>query len=163
MQSVDKKIYLSLGSNVGERAGHIARAMAALNEAGVRVLRQSSLYRTAPVDFAAQSWFLNCVVEAETGLMPRQLLRIIRQIERALGSRKLVRRGPRTMDIDILLCGAARIATPELEIPHPRMAGRRFVLVPLAELAPALHHPALHGTVAGLLATCPDRSAVKKL
>jgi 2-amino-4-hydroxy-6-hydroxymethyldihydropteridine diphosphokinase len=158
-----KTIYLSLGSNVGERAAHIARAIAALRDAGVRVLRQSSLYRTEPVDFAAQSWFLNCAVEAETGLMPRQLLRAIRQIERALGSRKLVRRGPRSIDIDILFYGSTRIATPELEIPHPRMAERRFVLVPLAEIAPALRHPMLQESVAELLATCPDRSAVQKL
>lgn len=158
-----KTIHLSLGSNVGERAEHLARAIAALNDAGVRVVRQSSLYRTEPVDFAAQSWFLNCAIEAETNLMPRQLLRALRQIERALGSRKLVRRGPRTIDIDILLYGATRIMTPDLEIPHPRMAERRFVLVPLAELAPALHHPILHSTVAELLATCPDHSGVKKL
>jgi 2-amino-4-hydroxy-6-hydroxymethyldihydropteridine diphosphokinase len=158
-----KNIYLSLGSNVGERAEHIARAIAALGDAGVRVVRQSSLYRTEPVDFAVQSWFLNCAVEAETELMPRQLLRVTQQIERALGRRKLVRRGPRTIDIDILLFGSTRITTPELEIPHPRMADRRFVLVPLAELAPALHHPTLHSTIAELLAICPDRSAVQKL
>jgi len=159
----DKTTYLSLGSNVGERAEHIARAVAALGDAGVRVLRQSSLYRTEPVDFAVQSWFLNCVVEAETDLMPRRLLRAIRQVERALGSRKLVRRGPRTVDIDILLYGTTRIATPELEIPHPRMAERRFVLVPLAEIAPTLRHPVLQRSVVELLADCPDRSAVKKL
>jgi 2-amino-4-hydroxy-6-hydroxymethyldihydropteridine diphosphokinase len=160
---VDKKVFLSLGSNVGERAGHIARAIAALGNAGVRVLRQSSLYRTEPVDFAVQAWFLNCVVEAETDLMPRQLLRVTQQIEQDIGRKKLVRRGPRAIDIDILLYGAARIATPELEIPHPRMAERRFVLVPLAELAPALHHPTLHRTVVELLAICPDRSAVTRL
>lgn len=163
MKSADKKAFLSLGSNVGERAEHIARAIAALNDAGVRVVRQSSLYRTEPVDFEVQSWFLNCAVEAETELMPRQLLRVTRQIERGLGSRKLVRRGPRTIDIDILLYGTARIATPELEIPHPRMAERRFVLVPLVEIAPTLHHPTLRRTIAELLANCPDRSAVTKL
>lgn len=148
---------------MGERAEHIARAVAALSDADVRVLRQSSLYRTEPLDFAVQSWFLNCAVEAETNLMPHQLLRVLRQIERTLGRRKLVRRGPRAIDIDILLYGSTRISTPELEIPHPRMAERRFVLVPLAEIAPSLHHPTLRNTIAELLATCPDRSAVKKL
>jgi 2-amino-4-hydroxy-6-hydroxymethyldihydropteridine diphosphokinase len=163
VKSADKKIFLSLGSNVGQRAEHIARAIAALSDAAVRVLRQSALYRTEPVDFTSQPWFLNCVVEAETELMPRQLLRVTQQIERALGRRKLVRRGPRAIDIDILLYGTARIATPELEIPHPRLADRRFVLVPLAELAPALRHPVLQRTIVELLADCLDRSAVKKL
>jgi len=162
VKSADKLIYLSLGSNLGERAEHIARAVAALGDAGVRVLRQSALYRTEPVDFTAQPWFLNCVLEAETALLPRQLLRATQQVERALGRRKLVRRGPRAVDIDILLYGAARVATPELEIPHPRMAERRFVLVPLAEIAPALRHPLLQKSVAELLADCPDRSAVQK-
>ncbi len=155
-----RTIYLSLGSNVGERAEHISRAIAALDAAGVRVLRQSSLYRTEPVDFEVQSWFLNCVVEAETELMPRQLLHATQQIERALGSRKLVRRGPRAIDVDILLYAASRISAPDLEIPHPRMADRRFVLVPLAELAPSLRHPVLQKSVAELLADCPDRSSV---
>ena len=159
----NRTIYLSLGSNVGERAEQIARAIAALGQAGVRVVRQSSLYRTEPVDFEAQSWFLNCVVEAETELMPRQLLRAVRQVEQQLGRRKLVRRGPRAIDVDILLYGASRITAPDLEIPHPRMAERRFVLAPLAEIAPTLRHPALKKTVAELLAECPDRAAVVRM
>ncbi|MGH9793813.1 MAG: 2-amino-4-hydroxy-6-hydroxymethyldihydropteridine diphosphokinase [Candidatus Acidiferrales bacterium] len=159
----NRTAYLSLGSNVGERAEQIARAIAALGEAGVRVVRQSSLYRTEPVDFEVQSWFLNCVVEAETGLMPRQLLRAVRQVEQQLGRRKLVRRGPRAIDVDILLYGASRITAPDLEIPHPRMAERRFVLAPLAEIAPSLRHPALKKTVAELLAECPDRAAVVRM
>lgn len=159
----NRAAYLSLGSNVGERAEQIARAIAALNEAGVRVVRQSSLYRTEPVDFEVQSWFLNCVVVAETELMPRQLLRAVRQVEQELGRRKLVRRGPRAIDIDILLYGANRITAPDLEIPHPRMAERRFVLAPLAEIAPTLRHPALKKTVVELLAECRDHAAVVRL
>ncbi len=97
-----KLIYLSLGSNLGDRAANLERAIAALPEAGVRALRRSSLYETEPVDFLAQPWFLNCVVESETSLMPRQLLHVLQGIERGFGSRKHVARGPRIIDLDIL-------------------------------------------------------------
>jgi 2-amino-4-hydroxy-6-hydroxymethyldihydropteridine diphosphokinase len=159
---VTKHIYLSLGSNVGDREANLAAAIEALGAAEVRVTKQSSLYATEPLDFSPQHWFLNCVVEAETDLMPRQLLHALRGIERALGSRKLVLKGPRVIDLDILLYGAARIRSAELTVPHPRMAERRFVLVPLREIAPALRHPILKRTVAELLADCPDRSHIEK-
>lgn len=157
-----KTIYLSLGSNVGDRAVQIARAVEALAEAGVRVARRSSLYATEPVDFETQSWFLNCVLEAQTELMPRQLLRVLQEVERALGRRKTVRRGPRAIDIDLLVYGSSVVRASELEVPHPRMTERRFVLVPLAEIAPALRHPILHKTIAELLAETPDRSRVRR-
>jgi 2-amino-4-hydroxy-6-hydroxymethyldihydropteridine diphosphokinase len=153
-------VYLGLGSNLGEREAQIARAVEALGAAGVRVVRRSSLYRTEPVDFRVQNWFLNCVVEAETDLMPRQLLHVVQEVERGLGRRRMVQRGPRTIDIDILLYGGNRVRATELEIPHPRMHERRFVLAPLAELAPALRHPVLRRTIAELLAATPDRSRV---
>ena len=155
-------VYFSLGSNVGDRAANIARAMEALASAGVNITRQSSLYQTEPVDFRTQSWFLNCCLEAETALMPRQLLRVVREIEHTLGRRRMVARGPRTIDIDILLYGSSRVRMRDLELPHPRMAERRFVLVPLNEIAPALRHPTLKNTVAGLLADLRDRSRVVK-
>lgn len=157
-----KIIYLSLGSNLGNRPAHIAEAIGALGAAGVRVLRQSSLYATEPVDFRRQSWFLNCVVEAETEWMPRQLLRALQEMERRMGRRRMVRRGPRVIDLDILLYGSSVIRSADLEVPHPRMAERRFVLVPLNEIAPGLRHPTLHRTIGELLAAVRDRSGVRR-
>ncbi|HEV7966357.1 MAG TPA: 2-amino-4-hydroxy-6-hydroxymethyldihydropteridine diphosphokinase [Candidatus Acidoferrales bacterium] len=157
----DKRIYLSLGSNIGDRAANLERAIEALPEIGVRILRRSFLYETEPVDFLAQPWFLNCVVEAETSLAPRQLLEELQAIERKLGSRKLLPRGPRLIDLDVLFYGTAVIHEAGMEIPHPRLAERLFVLVPLAELAPELSHPVLRKTAAELLAATQDRSAVR--
>jgi 2-amino-4-hydroxy-6-hydroxymethyldihydropteridine diphosphokinase len=156
-----KLIYLSLGSNLGDRAANLERAIEALSEIGVRVLRRSSIYETEPVDFLAQPWFLNCVVEAETSLGPRQLLEGLQSIERKLVSRKLVSRGPRIIDLDVLLYETEVIREDGMEIPHPRLTERRFVLVPLAELAPELRHPVQRKTVAELLAATEDRSAVR--
>ena len=156
-----KLIYLSLGSNLGDRAANLERAIAALPEAGVQVIRRSSLYETEPVDFLAQPWFLNCVVEAETSLMPRQLLHALQAIERKFGRKKRIARGPRVIDLDILFYGASVIRTQEIEIPHPRMHKRRFVLAPLAELAPGLRHPVLGATVTELTATAQDNSEVR--
>jgi 2-amino-4-hydroxy-6-hydroxymethyldihydropteridine diphosphokinase len=156
-------VYLSLGSNLGDRAEHIERALARLGEEGVRVVKRSSFYQTEPVEFLAQGWFLNIAVEAETELMPRQLLRVIRGIERELGRKRIVRSGPRTIDIDILLFGASIMLAAELEIPHPRMTERRFVLVPMAEIAPSLRHPVLRLTITELLAGTKDRSQVRRM
>lgn len=145
------KVYLSLGSNLGDRQENLRAAIARLEAEGVRVLRQSSVYETEPRDVAEQRWFLNLVIEGETQLTPAELLRRIAAIEVALGRERTTPKGPRTVDIDMLLYGDAVISTPGLQIPHPRMAERRFVLEPLAELAPELPHPVTRRTVREML------------
>src|ERR1700691_2158862 len=144
-------IYLSLGTNIGERAENIARAIALLPAHGVRVVRKSSLYETEPVEYLAQGWFLNCVVEVETDLAPGELMRVLLGIERGMGRERVAPKGPRIIDIDILLYGSLIVREADLEIPHPRMAERKFVLVPLAEIAAGVVHPGLKKRVAGVL------------
>lgn len=157
------RIYLSLGSNVGDREANLRAAIAALPGHGVRVRRLSSIYETEPVDYREQAWFLNCVVEAETQLEPIALLRTVRSIEGSMGSKKEFTKGPRLIDLDILLYGDETIGTSELQVPHPRMTQRRFVLEPLAEIAPRLRHPSWETDAAGLLARTADHSEVRKI
>ena len=154
-------VYLSLGSNKGDRAQYIAHAVVALAEHGVNVIQKSSLYETEPVETSSKSWFLNCVIKAETNLLPPQLMHTLLDIERSLGRRRRVLRGPRFIDMDILLYDDRVVNTDHLKVPHPRMAERRFVLVPFAEIAPETRHPVYNKTVTELLAETPDRSEVK--
>jgi 2-amino-4-hydroxy-6-hydroxymethyldihydropteridine diphosphokinase len=156
-------VLLSLGSNVGDREKNLRAAIAALPELGVQIKKVSSIYETEPVDFLEQPWFLNCVVEGETTVPPLALLKELRELERRMGSKKLVARGPRLIDLDILVYGEQTIDSPELQVPHPRMHVRRFVLAPLAEIVPDLKHPSWSATAAQLLSGLADNSLVKKL
>jgi len=156
-----KTVYLSLGSNLGDREGCLRRAIALVGAAGVRVLRVSSLYETEPLEVRDQPRFLN-VVEAETELFPKQLLARLQKIELDLGRRRTRPKGPRPIDIDILLYGRSAIESAELTVPHPRLADRRFVLEPLAELAPELRHPVNQRTIRELLAATAGQ-VVRKL
>jgi 2-amino-4-hydroxy-6-hydroxymethyldihydropteridine diphosphokinase len=150
-----KAVYLALGSNIGDRESNLRAAILSFPAAGITVRRESPIYETEPVGFVDQRWFLNMVVEAETALFPMQLLTRIGKIERELGRVRTVPNGPRTIDIDILLYGSAVVRTARLEIPHPRMHERRFVLAPLADLAATLRHPVLRQTMRQLLDAAP--------
>ena len=147
-----KTVYLALGSNLGDREARLREAVARLEAAEVCILRRSPVYETEPQDLPGQGWFLNAVLEAETALFPMQLLARTQKIEREMGRRRGKIGGPRSIDVDILLYGNFVIRTPQLEIPHPRMTARRFVLAPLAALAPELRHPVTGRTVREMLA-----------
>ena len=146
-----QRVYLGLGSNLGNREEMLQRAVGALASPRLHLRRLSPVYETAPMYVTAQGWFLNMVAEAETDLFPLQLLHWAGKVESQLGRRRLTPRGPRTIDIDILLFGSFVMRTAQLEIPHPRFRERRFVLEPLASLAPTLRDPVTRKTVRELL------------
>jgi 2-amino-4-hydroxy-6-hydroxymethyldihydropteridine diphosphokinase len=156
-------VYLSLGSNLGDRAAQINQALARLEEKGVRIVKRSSFYETGPLEFLDQGWFLNIAVEAETELTPSKLLKLVLDVEKELGRERIIKSGPRTIDIDILLFDATAVRGEELEIPHPRMTERKFVLVPMAEIAPELRHPISGLTMSELLAATKDQSQVRRV
>jgi 2-amino-4-hydroxy-6-hydroxymethyldihydropteridine diphosphokinase len=154
--------YLSLGSNVGDRKGYLLQAIGRLREYGL-YCALSSLYETEPVEVTDQGWFLNCAVALESSETPAQLMAEILGIEKAMGRERVQKKGPRTIDIDILLCGDTIVDTPDLAIPHPAMAQRRFVLEPLAEITPEARHPVLKKTIRELLDALPPGQTVRKL
>ena len=157
-----KIVYLSLGSNVGDRDANLHSAIERLRALG-EIAAVSLFYETEPVEFTAQPWFLNCVVKLNTEKMPKQLLAGILGIEQQMGRRRTHKKGPRTIDIDILLFGNSIIETKGLTIPHPALHERRFVLEPLAEIASDVRHPALKRTIRELRDALPPGQAVRKV
>lgn len=153
-------VYLSLGSNLGDRTQHLVDACAALQHHPAMTLDAvSSLYHTAPVGVTAQAWFLNAVVRVHTTLSPQALLDVTQATERRLGRVPTFRWGPRVIDLDILLYDALQLHTPRLTIPHAALHERRFVLVPLAEVAPDLRLPSGR-SIQDLLRQFPDQDDV---
>jgi 2-amino-4-hydroxy-6-hydroxymethyldihydropteridine diphosphokinase len=153
--------YIGIGSNVGDREGNCLRAIEFLAEAG-RVIAVSSLYCTEPVGYTEQEEFINAVAALETERSPVDLLAICQAIEDRQARKRSVRWGPRTVDLDILLYGDLVMSLAQLVIPHPLMATRRFVLAPLAEIAPGVMHPVLHQSIEQLLRALPPGHRVAK-
>jgi 2-amino-4-hydroxy-6-hydroxymethyldihydropteridine diphosphokinase len=154
-----KTVYLGLGSNLGDRAANLAAAVEKLRALG-DVTVVSEFYETEPIEVADQPWFLNAALALETELMPRQLMGRILALEQAMGRKRMQPKGPRLIDIDVLLFGSSVIETPQLTVPHPRMHERRFVLEPLAAIAPDARHPIFKRTVRELRDALPKDAGV---
>jgi 2-amino-4-hydroxy-6-hydroxymethyldihydropteridine diphosphokinase len=154
------RVFLGLGSNQGDRRENLARALQLLGKE-ITIVRTSSIYETEPVGYLDQDWFLNAVCQAQTDRGPRDLLELANRVEQALGRVRDIHWGPRTLDVDILLYGDRIVDEPDLQIPHPRLAERGFVLTPLSELAGELIHPTLGLTIAELRYRLADSSEVR--
>jgi len=154
--------YVGLGSNLGDRAAFLLLAVRGMLEAGLDVIRLSSIYETAPVENVAQPPFLNMVAELRGSTLPapEQILARLLRVEYALGRTREVPMGPRTIDLDLLIVRDEQVNTDFLKLPHPRLQARRFVLVPLNELVPNLVHPVLAKTIRELLDQTTDESSV---
>jgi 2-amino-4-hydroxy-6-hydroxymethyldihydropteridine diphosphokinase len=157
-----KRAYLSLGSNTGDRAANLHAAISQVSQVG-NVKAVSSFYETEPVDVTSQPWFLNCAMAIETDKTPQELLQAVLAIEQAMGRKRTQEKGPRNIDIDILLFEDEVVDEKGLKIPHPGLTARRFVLEPLAEIAAEAQHPTLKKTVRELLTALPLGQAVRKL
>lgn len=153
-------IFIALGSNLGERHQNLQSAVELLR---VEILKSSSLYQTEPVGYLDQPWFLNSVISIRTDLSPVDLLRRCQEVEGKLGRKRDIPKGPRTADLDILFFDQLVLNTPELILPHPAIADRRFVLEPLNEIAPDFIHPVSRKRISELLQACPDQSIVRRM
>src|SRR5438094_54666 len=149
-------VYLALGSNLGDRQEHLGSAIRGLSKRGMDIIRCASVYSTEPREVLDQPWFLNTVLEVRTDLTPDELLRSCLEVEKENLRTRDTNKGPRTLDIDILFYGNEVIHKPGLSIPHPAFSGRRFVLVPLAEIAPDFVDPSSGRSVRQLLEACTD-------
>ena len=158
-----EKIYLSLGSNVGDRGDNLKSALVLLEKWGIKIVRSSSIYETEPLGFKDQDWFYNLVVEGLTDFSPEELLKIIKSVEDVLKRERIIKNGPRTIDIDIILYGNIIVDKAGLKIPHERMHLRRFVLIPLDEIAYDVVHPIFKKTARELLKECEDTAIVRPL
>ena len=154
MENTPHTVYISTGSNIGDGLKNCRNGIAALLETGrVTLAAQSPFYRTAPVDYTDQDWFVNGVVKVQTSLSPRELLHKLKGIQKTIGRKaETVRFGPRVLDLDIIFFDDVVCREPDLIIPHPRMHKRRFVLIPLCDIDPTIVHPVLGIDVQGLLA-----------
>jgi 2-amino-4-hydroxy-6-hydroxymethyldihydropteridine diphosphokinase len=157
------RYFLSLGSNLGDRKKNLEKAAEMLSEEGIHIISASSVYITEPVGIVTEFWFYNQVLEVETSVVPEELLIQIKRIEEQMGRVHVGCLSSRSIDIDILLAGKKTVSTKNLQIPHPRMAERNFVLCPLAEIAPEVKHPVLNEKIESLLEKSKDRSFMKKL
>jgi 2-amino-4-hydroxy-6-hydroxymethyldihydropteridine diphosphokinase len=154
-------VFLSLGSNIGEKEDNIRKALCLISEIG-EVKKTSHLYLTEPVGTIKQDWFLNCAVQIETDKNPQKLLTALKSIERKLGRVKTVKNGPRTIDIDILFYGDRIVKTAHLVIPHPFLQDRLFVLQPMMDLTPSFVHPLLKKSIQDLYTNHPKSQKVQR-
>jgi len=159
---VHKIVYLSLGSNLGDRAANLRTALDKLADMGT-IAAISSFYETEPMELAAQPWFMNCAAKLDTEKMPRQLIAGILALEQSMGRQRRQKNGPRIIDIDILLFGTSVIDIPSLTVPHPKLHERRFVLEPLAEIAPEVRHPVFKRTMRELRDALPTGQTVRRV